>query len=170
MPCNALKHKLSVHFVSNRERPTRVLSSHSAPRISADILKIRKWSLKAQPCCTLNNTALWATLQSNWCNISLKLAQHVNCWARFSLKITDFRCVIMSEYFPTMLFNSLAAVCNFILPCMIQSMFQRAEKDKTGSLKLFLINQPYAKYFWNFWTIWIPVSQHTVWSSFLFSR
>lgn len=146
----------SVHFVSNRERHTRVLSSHSVPQISAAILKIRKWSLKTQPCCALNNTALWATLQSNWCNIFLELAQHVNCWTKFSLKITDFRCVSMFGFFPTTLFNSLAAVCNFILPCKIQSMFQRAEKDKTRSLQLFLNKQPYAKSFWNFWTIWIP--------------
>lgn len=170
MPCNALKHKDSVQFVSNRERPTRVLSSHSVPWIPADILKIRKWSLKTQLCCALNNTALSTTVQSNWCNIFLKLAQHVNCWARFSLKITHFRCVSVFESFPTTLFNSLAAVCNFILPCMIQSMFQRAEKDQTGSLKLFLINQPYAKSFWHFWTIWIPCFSAHSWSSFLFSR
>lgn len=128
MPCNALKYKYSNTLCVKERKTYREVFHHALchwPQQPSSKPGNDPW--KHNPVAALNNTILWATLQSNSCNISLELAQDVNCWASFSLK--DFRCVSTFWFFPTTLFNSLAAVCNFTLPCKIQSMFQRAEKD-----------------------------------------
>lgn len=139
MPCNALKYKCSNTLCVEQRKTYREVFHRTLchwPQQTSWKSGNDPWKLN--PVAALNNTILWATLQPTSCNISLELAQDVDCWTTFALKIKDFRCVSTFWFFPTMLFNGLAAVCNFILPCKIQSMFQRAEKDKTRSHKLFL--------------------------------